>query len=139
MLDSRQLEPALTEQEQLLRDHFVNEYLKDFNKLQAALRLGFLPSFAVNWSEKLFNDGYVQRKINYFLRKPADDPMQEEIDRALVENTLRKVMEQGSDSARVAAAGKFMALKGWDKAADIGDASEDLVETFKRVAQQLPS
>lgn len=137
MFDARQLEPALTTQEQLLRDHFVSEYLKDFNAYQACLRLGFQATYAVQWSQTLFNDGYVQRKISFMTSAPADTPEQQAMDRAMVEVTLRRVMQCGSDSARVAAVREFRALKGWNDGD--GGESEDLVEAFRRIAEQLPS
>lgn len=136
MLDPRQLEPALTQKEVLLRDAFVAEYLKDFDSFKACLRLGFQQSYAVLWSTQLFNDGYVQRKIAHMTRTPEASPEQDNIDRALIELTLRTVMQRGSDSARVAAAREFRALKGWGD--DDGGGSEDLVEQYKRLAQALP-
>lgn len=137
MLDPRQLEPALTEKEVLLRDSFVAEYLKDFDAYKACLRLGFQATYATYWSETLFKDGYVQRKITYMTSTPAVSPEQDAVDRAMVETTLRVVMQRGSDSARVAAVREFRALKGWGE----GDAaaSEDLADMFKRVAQLLPT
>lgn len=137
MLDARQLEPALTAQEQLLRDHFVCEYLKDFDAYKACLRLGFQATYAVTWCDILFKDGYVQRKITFMTSAPVDTPEQQAMDRAMVEHTLRMVMQRGSDSARVAAVREFRALKGWGDGD--GEVSEDLVESFKRVAEQLPS
>jgi hypothetical protein len=137
MLDPRQLEPALTEKEILLRDAFVAEYLKDFDAYKACLRLGFQATYATVWSETLYRDGYVQRKIAFMTSKPAASPEQEELDRAMVENTLRLVMQRGSDSARVAAVREFRAMKGWGEGD--GGGGEDLVDMFKRVAQQLPA
>lgn len=136
MLDPRQLEPALTEKEVILRDGFVAEYMKDFDPYQACLRLGFQATYAVHWADVLYKDGYVQRKIAFMTRAPEATPEQEAADRGLVETTLRKVMQRGSDSARVAAVREFRALKGWGE----GDGPvEDLAEMFKRVAQQLPT
>lgn len=138
MLDPRQLEAALTEKEVILRDAFVAEYLKDFEPYQACLRLGFQASYAVHWANTLFNDGYVQRKIAYMTSKlPEPSPEQDAMDRAMLEVTLRRVMQRGSDSARVAAAREFRSLKGWGD----GDGliGEDLEDMFKRVAQQLPA
>ena len=138
MLDPRQLEPALTEKEVILRDAFVAEYLKDFDAYQACLRLGFQATYAVQWAHTLFNDGYVQRKIAYMTSKlPESSPEQDAMDRAMIEVTLRKVMQRGSDSARVAAAREFRALKGWGEGD--GGATEDLADMFRRVAQQLPA
>lgn len=137
MLDPRQLEPAFTEKEIRLRDGFVCEYLKDFDPYQACLRLGFQATYAVQWSQTLFNDGYVQRKIAFMTAEPVNDARQEAVDRAMIEMTLRKVMQRGSDSARVAAVREFRALKGWGEGD--GAVTEDLVDMFKRVAQQLPT
>lgn len=138
MLDARQLEPALTEQDQILRDHFVGEYLKDFDAFKACMRLGFLSTYAVTWSQSLLNDGYVQRKLSFLQRKPDPSPEQDAIDKALVEQTLRMVMQKGSDSARVAAAREFNAMRGWSKP-DGSEGNEDLAEAFRRVAQELPT
>jgi hypothetical protein len=114
MLDPRQLEPALTEKEVILRDAFVAEYLKDFDSYQACLRLGFQATYAVQWATTLFNDGYVQRKITFMTNKLEPSPEQEAMDRAMVEVTLRKVMQRGSDSARVAAVREFATARAAD-------------------------
>lgn len=136
MLDPRQLEPALTEKEILLRDAFVAEYLKDFDAYRACLRLGFQKTYATYWSETLFNDGYVQRKLSHITAKPVASSEQDEHDRAMVENTLRLVMQRGSDSARVAAVREFRALKGWGDGD--GGGAEELVDAFRRIAQEVP-
>jgi hypothetical protein len=137
MLDPRQLETALTEKEVVLRDAFVAEYLKDFDPYKACLRMGFQATFAVQWAHTLFNDGYVQRKLDYMTRAPVVSPEQDAMDRALVELTLKKVMQAGSDSARVAAVREFRALRGWGEG-DGGD-NEDLADAFRRVAELLPT
>ena len=138
MLDARQLEPALTEQEQILRDHFVSEYLKDFDAYSACLRLGFQATYATVWADTLLKDGYVQRKLQ-FLQSEPEGPEQESIDRAMALRELRRVAQRGSDSARVAAIRQLGVLRGWDKQ-DLGaEGSEELVEAFQRIAQELPS
>lgn len=137
MLGQHELEQPLTEKEIILRDGFVSEYLVDFDPYQACLRLGFRETYAVQWAKTLYNDGYVQRKLAHLTRAHESTPEQDSMDRALIEVTLRKVMQRGSDSARVAAAREFRALKGWGEGD--GGASEDLAEMFKRVAQMLPT
>jgi len=139
MFDASQLESALTEREVLLRDAFVCEYLKDFNAYRACLRMGFQAAYAVHWEKQFMDDGYVQRKITHMTTRLADSPEQIAMDRALVENTLRQVMLRGSDSARVAAVARFNEMRGWSKAPDGGEVDEDLVESFKRIAAQLPA
>ncbi len=137
MLDARHLEPALTEKEIILRDAFVSEYLKDFDAYRACLRLGFQSTYASQWSQTLYADGYVQRKLSYIMSKPVESPEQEAMDRAMVENSLRIVMQRGSDSARVAAAREFRAMRGWGDG--IGGGSEELADQFRRLAEQLPT
>lgn len=137
MVDARELEAALTEKDILLRDAFVSEYLKDFDPFKACLRMGFQATYAIQWSQKLFQDGYVQRKVAFMTSRRQATPEQDEMDKALIEVTLRTVMQRGSDSARVAAAREFRALKGWGEGD--GGASEDLVATFKALAQELPT
>jgi hypothetical protein len=138
MLNAREIEPALTEQEKLLRDYFVDEYLKDFDRYKACLRIGFQPSFADAWADKLFKDGYVQRKITFLTSRPLSGPEQDAQDRALVETTLRTVMLRGSDSARVAAARELNAMKGWSKPDDNANASDAIVDLLKQFAQKAP-
>lgn len=139
MLDSRELEPALTEKEMLLRDGFVSEYLKDFDSYKACLRMGFKAAYAVIWAKSLFEDGYVQRKLSYIMMKPLSNPEQEIMDRAMVENTLRLVMQRGSDSARVSAARELNAMKGWSRPDGEAAGAEALIDVFKDLAQQLPA
>jgi hypothetical protein len=134
MLDPRQLEPALTEKEVILRDGFVSEYLKDFDPYKACIRLGFQTTFAVQWSHTLFNDGYVQRKLAYMTTQRQDND--EEL-KAKLEQRLLQIALRGSDSAGVAAVREIRAIKGWGEGD--GGGGEDLAEQFRRLAQVLPS
>jgi hypothetical protein len=136
MLDARQLEQPLTAQEQLLRDHFVSEYLKDFNAYQAAIRIGFQATFAIEWANKLFNDGYVQRKIQHMTRTQK---IGDEEAKVLLENELLRIAQCGSDTARVSAIGKYMDMKGWSKPDGPTDGAEAIVEALKGFAQQAPA
>jgi phage terminase small subunit len=136
MLDARQLEQPLTEQERILRDHFVDEYLKDFNAYQACIRMGFQASFALEWSTKLFQDGYVQRKIQYMTRTRK---LSDEEARTLLENELLRIAQCASDSSRVSAIREFNAMKGWSKPDGPSEGAEALVEALKGFAQQAPA
>jgi phage terminase small subunit len=136
MLDARQLEQPLTTQEQLLRDHFVAEYLKDFNAYQAAIRIGFQATFAVEWARRLFECGYVQRKIQHMTRTQSIEDAQA---KKLIENELLRIAQCGSDTARVAAMREFNAMKGWSKPDGASDSADDLIAVFKDLAQQLPA
>jgi hypothetical protein len=136
MLDARQLEQPLTEQERLLRDHFVDQYLKDFNSYQAVIRMGFQATFALEWARILFECGYVQRKIQHLTRtkKIADEEA-----KALLENELLRIAQCGSDSARVSAIREFNAMKGWSKPDGPAEGAEALVEALREFAQAAPA
>lgn len=136
MLDARQLEQPLTEQERFLRDNFVDQYLKDFNAYQACIRLGFQASFALEWATRLFNDGYVQRKIQHMTRTQK---VSDEEAKVLLENELLRIAQCGSDSARVSAIREFNAMKGWSKPDGPADSAAELVEALKEFAQQAPA
>lgn len=136
MLDARQLEQPLAADQQLLRDYFVAEYLKDFNAYKAALRMGFQPVFAVEHSTLLFNDGYVQRKIQHMTRtqKIGDDEA-----RLVVEHRLLEIAQRGSDNASVSAIREFNSMRGWSKPDGIAEGAEVLVEALKEFAQKAPA
>jgi phage terminase small subunit len=136
MLDARQLEQPLTEQERLLRDHFVAEYLKDFNAYQATIRIGFQASFAVEWARRLFEDGYVQRKIQHMTRTQTVEDAEA---KKLVENELLRIAQCGSDTARVSAIREYNAMKGWSKPDGPSEGAEVLIDVFRDLAQQLPT
>jgi phage terminase small subunit len=136
MLDPRQLEQPLTEEQRLLRDHFVDQYLKDFNAFQACIRIGFQVPFAIEWAQRLFQDGYVQRKIQHMTRTQTIDDAEA---KKLLENELLRIAQCGSDTARVSAIGKFMDMKGWSKPDGESAGAEALVEALKEFAQQAPA
>jgi len=138
-IDDRLFESPLSEQERALRDLFVNEYLKDFDPYQAALRVGFQASFALDWGKRLMNEGYVQSEIARLTRMlPADPTAQEAADRALLENTYREAMQRGPYASRVAAGRAFAAMKGWEKPDAAADAEQGLIDVLKEFAQKAP-
>lgn len=139
VLDAQLFESPLSEQEKALRDLFVNEYLKDFDPFQAALRLGFLHGFALEWGKKLFQESYVQREITRLTRKPVDNASEQELaDRALLENTYREAMQKGPFQSRVAAGRAFAAMKGWEKPDAAQDAETALIDVLKDFARSAP-
>lgn len=137
MLDPRQLEQPLTEKEQILRDHFVSQYLKDFDAYNACLRLGFQPTYANTWADVLLKDGYVQRKLQYLSTEP-EGPEQEMLDKLMSKRELRRVAQRGSDSARVAAIRQLDSMYGWTKVDDAAP-PEDLIAAYRQIATELPA
>lgn len=137
--DNRLFESPLTEGEKALRDRFVSEYLKDFNPYQAALRIGFLHSFALDWSKRLMSESYVQQQIATLTRTPSADPAaQEAADRALLENTYREAMQRGPYASRVAAGRAFAEMKGWAKPDNTANSEQGLIDLFRDFAQKVP-
>jgi phage terminase small subunit len=136
MLQAHQLEQPLTEQERILRDHFVDQYLKDFNAYQACIRIGFQASFALEWSTRLFQDGYVQRKIQHMTRTQK---ITDEEAKTLLENELLRIAQCASDAARVSAIREFNAMKGWSKPDGPAEGAEALVNALKEFAQGAPA
>jgi hypothetical protein len=130
----------LNEDDLILRDKFVSEYMKDFDVFQAALRCRFQPTFAVEWGKRLYQCPYVQTKIEEYKRKAAalDPAEQDRQDRALVENTLRQAMQNGPYASRVAATKAFAEMKGWTKPDPTEGAEQALVDLLKEFASRAP-
>lgn len=105
----------LTEQERKLRLDFVKEYLKDFDMVAAAMRLGFLKQYSEKYSKEFMAEPYVQILLSSISAKEPDDvDAQEEADRQLVLRTLRETAQHGPPSSRVTAAARLAAILGMD-------------------------
>lgn len=121
--------------EKVLRDVFVQEYLKDYDELQACLRVGFQFSFAQEFSRKFMQEPYVQQKIAEYQRK---DSQTTESDKALVLNVLREAAQRGPYASRVAAAAKLAAILGLDNAAPADNETDKLIQAFKEFSEKAP-
>jgi phage terminase small subunit len=131
----------LTADERILRDVFVDEYMKDFNSFAAAIRVGFLPAFAREYAKLFMEERYVLVKIHE--RKMAGtNNVQEEIDKdeRIVIATLREAAQNGHAMTRVSAAKTLAQIRGFDKS---GNQSEELVQgvvdMFKEIAKTVPT
>lgn len=137
--DSGLFETALSEDEKILRDLFVNEYLKDFDAYQACIRVGFLSTFALDWARKLMEEGYVQRAIAHFKRTATmGDAEAVATDRALIEATLRQACQHGPYASRVTAARQLAEMRGLAKPDASATAEESLIAVLKGFAQTAP-
>ena len=65
--------PALSDREKALRDVFVSEYLKDFDPLAAAMRCGFMRSFAEEYAKKFMDEPYVLQRIQALQHIVSED------------------------------------------------------------------
>lgn len=137
-IDQGQFESPLTDQERALRDLFVAEYLKDFDALQACIRVGFIHTYATQYAQQFMNEGYVRRQILHFTRKPAVTADQDSEDRALLESTLKQAMQHGPYASRVAAGKAFAELKGWNKPDGTQDAEQGIIDALRDFAQVAP-
>lgn len=137
--NSSQWEKPLTEAEMQLRDHFVSEFLKDFNAFEACLRVGFVAAFAMDWSRQFMSEGYVQRQIAWFTRKAEVDNSDEiAADKSLIVNVLRQATQNGPYASRVSAAAKLAEIRGFAKPDPNADAEQSLVEVLKDFAKVAP-
>lgn len=138
-IDEQLYSPPLTEDQKLLRDAFVAEYMKDFDSYRAVLRLGFYPTLAIQWAKQLYADGYVQQQLAILTRAPPKDPEAQDVaDRALIENTYRDAMQNAPYATRVAAGKAMSELKGWNKPDVSEDAGGMLSDLLREFAQKVP-
>lgn len=120
----------LTDKEKALRNLFVSEYLKDYDKVAAAQRCGFELSLAVDWANKLMAEPYVQIRLSN-LRNSGDVNQIELADynrRRIKEGLMTQAFYTGpgsSHAARVSALKALAELEGMvkvpSKSAGIGD------------------
>lgn len=111
--------PELSKDEKELRDKFVAEYLFDFDRVAAAIRVGFLPSFALEWSQKFLDESYVRQKIAQGMKATTEDDAKEEEEtkRRIRASLLREANYRGAGSshaARVGALSKLSSFYGMD-------------------------
>lgn len=110
----------LTDREKALRNLFVSEYLKDYDKIAAAQRCGFELALAQEWANKLWAEPYVQIRISA-LRTSADVNQVELADynrRRIREGLTKEAFYYGpgsSHSARVSALKALAELEGYGK------------------------
>lgn len=111
--------PELTESEKRIRDAFVREYLEDYSHINAAIRVGFMKSFAEDYANKFMAEPYVQQKIRE-LELDAGIKDDNDRDRRLVLATLKREMQYrgagSAHSARVSAAAQLAKLLGMEPA-----------------------
>lgn len=109
----------LSSSEKELRNKFVDEYMFDFDRVSAAIRVGFTMSFALDWSKRLMEEPYVRQRIAEKLKAGAEDETleNEETKRRIRASLLREANYRGAGSshaARVGALGKLSSLYGMD-------------------------
>lgn len=114
-----QFEPELTEREKALRDLFVDEYFYDRDPYAAAIRVGFMQTFARDEAARFMNEVYVRRQIKQREeRMLGNNPDTDEFKKKMIEQQLlREANYRGpgsSHAARVSALAKLASLYGMD-------------------------
>lgn len=113
--DPHVMEQGLPETEKALRDHFVEQYLIDFDEYRAAIRVGFLPNVAATYCKQFMSEGYVLREIARRQREAKEDPKaQRDSDYELMLSALRQAAQNGPYASRVAAVKQLSAMYGFD-------------------------
>lgn len=134
-----QLHEELSSTEKQLRDLFVEEYLKDHDRLAAAIRCGFGKGYAKQYADQFWEEPYVQQKISKISRQaldPTEEQKQEH--RAIVINTLLQAAQNGPYASRVSAARELATLYGWNKPTKDMTEEESMISLLKEFAQKAP-
>lgn len=111
------LAPELTKAEMELRDRFVVEYLTDYDQYKAAIRIGYAPAYAKDFSQRFMLEPYVLKKIREAEGGTTDDLDVEVQKRMIVTALWKEAKNMGvgsSQAARVAALSKLSAFYGMD-------------------------
>ncbi len=138
------MQSPLSPEEKVLRERFVDEYLRDHDPFAATVRVGYLSSVAADYARLLLMDHYVQKLLAD--RRTAAPKNTEEFlnsQKKRLESLCWELAEDKSanHSGRVAAAGLLV------KVYKMGDGDDDLTESakaerkaqmFREFAQKAP-
>ena len=112
--------PDLTAQERELRDLFVREYLVDFDSKAAAIRCGFVETYAEQYAAQFMGETYVRKRItelSHSTEEKDDKTKAEETKQRIITSLFREANYRGpgsSHGARIAALSKLASLHGMD-------------------------
>lgn len=116
--DEMEREPELTEREQALRNKFVDEYLVDYDAIAAAMRVGFMKAFAVEYAKRFMDEAYVRNRIKGVeLEKVEGSRVDPKSDKLRVMATYRELAygPNTPPAVRVQAARELAAYYGMNK------------------------
>lgn len=106
----------LTESEQRLRDRFVEEYLDDYDVLQAAIRCGFSEQFARDYGKRFMTEPYTLSRIKERSKELGVDTEIEGHRRRMIAMLYREANDKvsGSGGSRVSALSQLSKILGLD-------------------------
>ena len=116
------MHPPLSDREKALRDMFVEQYFVDYNATNAALRCGFMRSFATEYATQFMGEPYVQMCLAQHQNNAiTQDPETDTYTKQRIMNALMKEAHYhgpgASHGARVSALAKLASLHGMDREA----------------------
>lgn len=137
LVDPLLLAPSLSEDEKAIRDLFCIEYVKDFDPVQACVRMGFMAVYAVEYGQRYLEEPYVQQQLAALQRKQQlSEEEQRNEDKALIMSVLRQAAQNGPYASRVQAAKQLAIMHGLDKTESDGG-EEQLINAFKEFASSV--
>ena len=108
-----ELASPLTRHEKKIRDRFVAEYVKDYNRIDAAIRIGYSLSFAEQYSTRFMTEPYVLQKIASLEQELGQDTDDVRHRRTVVAGLYRIATSRyASASAQVAAYAQIAKIQG---------------------------
>lgn len=115
-------ERSYSDRELKLRDSFVKEYLKDYDAVGAAIRVGYPRSIAKEYAVRFMDEPYVARKIEKLEGSPVENLTEEEFQKKIIAGLWREANNFGlgaTHPGRIAALAKLAQLKGMEPAARV--------------------
>lgn len=113
---------SYSEREIKLRDKFAREYVKDFDALAAAKRVGYQGQVAKEYAIRLMDEPYVIRKIDQLKGKGLQEMDPEQIKNTIMAGLYREANDRGlgaTHPGRIAAWAHLARLNGLEPASKI--------------------
>ncbi|MCP5006381.1 MAG: hypothetical protein GY941_20950 [Planctomycetes bacterium] len=100
--------------EREVRDAFIAEFMRDYDPVDACIRIGFLPTLANEFAAQFMSEGYVLRAVLRAQAAPINED-QKEVMRAQVVHALwKEANSAGRASERIASLGHLSKILSLD-------------------------
>jgi len=131
-------EPSPSQKQIAVWDLFIAEYVKDYNGVQAAIRIGFNETYAQEYAKVFLTTPYVAKKVADYKTEVGAAIDNDKL-KQMIEQKYIEIMNCGDPKAAAAAAKQLSQMRGIDGAPDkAGDQLKALVDAFKEVAVSTP-
>lgn len=108
------MQPDLSPLEKQLRDKFVEEYLFDRDPVAAAIRCGFNPAYARQYSGQFLQETYTLTRLKERQIVTHDEKEQAKRDKEATMTALREALQVGPYASRVQAARAMATIHGME-------------------------